>query len=147
MSCKIILDVSSLFWQEKVHTALTKIQKKKSISLFYPYFMAWKNIKISKENVNIQSVDMSPRCQSKTNSCWYKQSYNLVYPCRRGFKKKWGRASKMAQLEKTLTTIPDHLSLRQLEHAPRRKKRTNCPSWPLPSTHTCPHILTHLHIQ
>lgn len=74
--------------------------------------MAWKNIKVLKENVNIQSVDMSPRCQSKTNSCWYKQSYNLYTHVVGVLKTKWGRASKVALLEKARATMADHLSLR-----------------------------------
>lgn len=91
---------------------MTKIQKKKSISLFYAYFMAWKNFKFSKENVNIQSVNMSPWCQSKTNSSETSNAITLYTHVVGVLKTKWGRASKVTQLEKALATIPGHLSLR-----------------------------------
>lgn len=147
MPCKIILDVSSLFWQEKVHIALTKIQKKKSISLFYAHFMAWKNFKFSKENVNIQSVNMSPWCQSKTNSCWDKQCYNLVYPCRRGFKNKMRQGQRGDSLGKGTSHHTWPFKPEIAKTRTKREEKTNRPSCPLTSTHTCPHILTHVYTQ
>lgn len=132
----------SSFWQEKVHKALTKIQKKKSISLFYAYFMARKNFKISKESMNIQSVNRLPRCRSKANSCWCKQCYNLVYACHRGFKNEMRRGQQGGLVGKGTR---HHTWPFKLETARRPKKRTNCPSCPLTSTHTCsPHSHTHI---